>query len=171
MSTQDDLRRVGKAAVALAGVAVAGAKQVAEQLGGPTDLAKAEAKRRVEGFVDDGRRTAADIVGALRRQSAMLFDELGYLERDLRAADEDEDGDAGRSSGEPLGINSPPGGAEPSGRRRVVGREEVENVTAPKKASRPRKVAKEGTAASTAMKAPTKRPSNRPSSKPSRGRP
>jgi heparin binding hemagglutinin HbhA len=85
MSTEDDLRRLGQAAAALAGVAAGRAKQVAEQLLGPRDRGREDAKRRSSSFVEDGKHAAADVVGALRREASVILHDLEHLEQTLRA--------------------------------------------------------------------------------------
>jgi hypothetical protein len=66
------------------GVAAARAKQVAEQLLGSRESAKEDAKHRAETLVDEGRRAAADVVSALRREASVLFRDLEHLEEHLR---------------------------------------------------------------------------------------
>ncbi|MDA8300960.1 MAG: hypothetical protein M0005_05310 [Actinomycetota bacterium] len=92
MATEDDLRRAGQAAAALMGVAAARARQVADQLLRPSDRARTEAKQRAEALVDEGRRAAAEVVGALRREVAVVFRDLDRLERDLRRDEEPRGG-------------------------------------------------------------------------------
>ena len=84
MSTDDDLRKAGQAAAALMGVAAARARQVADQLLRPSDRARQEAKNKAEALADEGRRAAADVVSALRREVAVVFGDLERLEGDLR---------------------------------------------------------------------------------------
>jgi heparin binding hemagglutinin HbhA len=85
MSTEDDLKRLGQAAAALAGVAAGRAKQVAEQLLGPRDREREEAKRRGSGLVEEGKHAAADVVSALRREASVILHDLEHLEQTLRA--------------------------------------------------------------------------------------
>jgi hypothetical protein len=92
MSTEDDLRRLGQAAAALAGVAAARAKQVAEQLLGPRERAREEARHRAGGFVEEGRHAAADVVSALRREASIILRDLEHLEQSLRAREGDAPG-------------------------------------------------------------------------------
>ena len=84
MGTEDELKRCGQAAAALMGVAAARAKQVAEQLLGSRENAKEDAKHRAETLVDEGRRAAADVVNALRKEASVLFRDLEHLEEHLR---------------------------------------------------------------------------------------
>lgn len=85
MSTDDDLRRAGQAAAALMGVAAARAKQVADQLLlRPSDHARQEARHKAGALAEEGRRAAADVVSALRREVAVVFGDLERLEHDLR---------------------------------------------------------------------------------------
>ena len=84
MSTDDDLRKAGQAAAALMGVAAARARQVADQLLRPSDRARQEAKNKAEALADEGRRAAADVVSALRREVAVVFGDLERLEGDFR---------------------------------------------------------------------------------------
>ena len=92
MSTEDDLRRLGQTAAALAGVAAARAKQVAEQLLGPREKAREEAKHRAGSFVEEGRHAAADVVSALRREASVILRDLEHLEQNLRAREADDAG-------------------------------------------------------------------------------
>ena len=85
MGTEDELKRCGQAAAALMGVAAARAKQVAEQLLGSRS-AKDDAKHRAESLVDEGRKAAADVVSALRKEASVLFKDLEHLEEHLRGA-------------------------------------------------------------------------------------
>jgi heparin binding hemagglutinin HbhA len=85
MSTEDDLKRLGQAAAALAGVAAGRAKQVAEQLLAPHDKTREEAKHRAGSFVEEGRHAAADVVSALRREAAVILRDLEHLEQTLRS--------------------------------------------------------------------------------------
>src|SRR5579862_7596398 len=85
MSTEDDLKRLGQAAAALAGVAAGRAKQVAEQLLAPHEKTREEAKHRAGGFVEEGRHAAADVVSALRREAAVILRDLEHLEQALRS--------------------------------------------------------------------------------------
>jgi heparin binding hemagglutinin HbhA len=85
MSTEDDLKRLGQAAAALAGVAAGRAKQVAEQLLAPHDKGREEAKHRAGSFVEEGRHAAADVVSALRREAAVILRDLEHLEQALRS--------------------------------------------------------------------------------------
>ncbi|MGA3219904.1 MAG: hypothetical protein ABSE77_12640 [Acidimicrobiales bacterium] len=85
MGTEDELKRCGQAAAALMGVAAARAKQVAEQLLGSRG-AKEDAKHRAESLVDEGRKAAADVVSALRKEASVLFRDLEHLEEHLRGA-------------------------------------------------------------------------------------
>jgi hypothetical protein len=94
MSTEDDLRRLGQTAAALAGVAAARAKQVAEQLLGPREKAREEAKHRAGSFVEEGRHAAADVVSALRREASVILRDLEHLEQNLRAREADDAGTA-----------------------------------------------------------------------------
>ena len=66
------------------GVAAARAKQVAEQLLGSRESAKEDAKHRAESLVDEGRRAAADVISALRKEASVLFRDLDHLEEHLR---------------------------------------------------------------------------------------
>ena len=66
------------------GVAAARAKQVAEQLLGSRENAKEDAKHRAGTLVDEGRRAAADVVSALRKEASVLFKDLEHLEEHLR---------------------------------------------------------------------------------------
>ena len=66
------------------GVAAARAKQVAEQLLGSRENARTDAKHRAESLVDEGRRAAADVVSALRKEASVLFRDLEHLEEHLR---------------------------------------------------------------------------------------
>ena len=84
MGTEDELKRCGQAAAALMGVAAARAKQVAEQLLGSRESAKEDAKQRAESLVDEGRRAAADVISALRKEASVLFRDLDHLEEHLR---------------------------------------------------------------------------------------
>ena len=86
------------------GVAAARAKQVAEQLLGSRENARADAKHRAESLVDEGRRAAADVVSALRKEASVLFRDLDHLEEHLREARvpphaRRRRGDPGRRSG------------------------------------------------------------------------
>ena len=90
------------------GVAAARAKQVAEQLLGSRG-AKDEAKHRAENLVDEGRRAAADVVSALRKEASVLFRDLEHLEEHLRGAKS--------SATAPTGNGQAPGD-EPVGRPR-----------------------------------------------------
>jgi hypothetical protein len=84
MGTEDELKRCGQAAAALMGVAAARAKQVAEQLLGSRESAKQDAKQRAGSLVDEGRRAAADVISALRKEASVLFRDLDHLEEHLR---------------------------------------------------------------------------------------
>ena len=84
MGTEDELKRCGQAAAALMGVAAARAKQVAEQLLGSRESAKEDAKQRAGSLVDEGRRAAADVISALRKEASVLFRDLDHLEEHLR---------------------------------------------------------------------------------------
>jgi DNA-binding protein HU-beta len=84
MGTEDELKRCGQAAAALMGVAAARAKQVAEQLLGSRESAKKDAKQRAGSLVDEGRRAAADVISALRKEASVLFRDLDHLEEHLR---------------------------------------------------------------------------------------
>ena len=84
MGTEDELKRCGQAAAALMGVAAARAKQVAEQLLGSRERSKEDAKQRAGSLVDEGRRAAADVVSALRKEASVLFRDLDHLEEHLR---------------------------------------------------------------------------------------
>jgi hypothetical protein len=84
MGTEDELKRCGQAAAALMGVAAARAKQVAEQLLGSREKSKEDAKQRAGSLVDEGRRAAADVVSALRKEASVLFRDLDHLEEHLR---------------------------------------------------------------------------------------
>ena len=84
MGTEDELKRCGQAAAALMGVAAARAKQVAEQLLGARESAKEDAKQRAGSLVDEGRRAAADVISALRKEASVLFRDLDHLEEHLR---------------------------------------------------------------------------------------
>jgi dsDNA-specific endonuclease/ATPase MutS2 len=66
------------------GVAAARAKQVAEQLLGSRESAKEDAKQRAGSLVDEGRRAAADVISALRKEASVLFRDLDHLEEHLR---------------------------------------------------------------------------------------
>jgi hypothetical protein len=101
MSTEDDLRRLGQTAAALAGVAAARAKQVAEQLLGPREQARQEAKHRAGSFVEEGRQAAADVVSALRREASVILRDLEHLEQSLRAREADGPGTATAAPTEP----------------------------------------------------------------------
>jgi hypothetical protein len=113
MSTEDDLRHMGQAAAALVGVAAARAKQVAEQLLGNRDKEREDVKRR-GGFVEEGRHAAADVVGALRRETSVILHDLEHLEQSLRA----REGGAGpattTTSGAATVVTSGPAGPEPA---------------------------------------------------------
>jgi hypothetical protein len=95
MSTEDDLRRLGQAAAALAGVAAGRAKQVAEQLLAPHEKTREDARQRAGSFVEEGRHAAADVVSALRREAAVILRDLEHLEQTLRAR---EGGTAGTTT-------------------------------------------------------------------------
>jgi hypothetical protein len=97
MSTEDDLRHLGQAAAALAGMAAARAKQVAEQLLGPRPQPREDAKQRAGRFVEEGRHAAADVVSALRREATVILRDLEHLEQSLRAQEGDGHGAAGTS--------------------------------------------------------------------------
>jgi len=66
------------------GVAAARARQVADQLLKPSDRAREEARHKAEVLAEEGRRAAADVVSALRREVAVVFGDLERLEHDLR---------------------------------------------------------------------------------------
>ncbi len=85
MSTENDLRRLGQAAAALAGVAAARAKQVAEQLLNTRAKPREDAKTRAGNFVEEGRHAAADVVSALRREASVILRDLETLEQTLRS--------------------------------------------------------------------------------------
>ncbi len=87
MSTEDDLRHLGQAAAALAGMAAARAKQVAEQLLGPRPQPREDPKQRAGRFVEEGRHAAADVVSALRREASVILRDLEHLEQTLREGD------------------------------------------------------------------------------------
>ena len=99
MGTEDDLKRLGQAAAALAGVAAARAKEAAEQLLGPREKARSGAKHKAENLVEEGRRAAAEVIGALRRETSVILHDLQKLEKNLRAKQHKE----GRSSAEAAG--------------------------------------------------------------------
>ena len=133
MSTDDDLRKAGQAAAALMGVAAARARQVADQLLRPSDRARQEAKNKAEALADEGRRAAADIVSALRREVAVVFGDLERLEGDLRGGRPTETRPAatvptpaghGRPSGGPSEARkSPPAARKVAGARGTGSRE------------------------------------------------
>jgi len=126
MSTEDDLRRLGQTAAALAGVAAARAKQVAEQLLAPREKAREDAKQRAGSFVEEGRHAAADVVSALRREASVILRDLEHLEQNLRAREGDNAGNA----------RPPASGTEQEGSDRL-----------PAGASTPKKAAKSSKAA------------------------
>jgi hypothetical protein len=97
MSTEDDLRHLGQAAAALAGMAAARAKQVAEQLLGPRPQPREDPKPRAGRFVEEGRNAAADVVSALRREASVILRDLEHLEQSLRAQDGDGHGAASKT--------------------------------------------------------------------------
>jgi hypothetical protein len=97
MSTEDDLRHLGQAAAALAGMAAARAKQVAEQLLGPRPQPREDAKQRAGRFVEEGRHAAADVVSALRREASVILRDLEHLEQSLRAQEGDGNGAAAKA--------------------------------------------------------------------------
>jgi hypothetical protein len=109
MGTEDELKRCGQAAAALMGVAAARAKQVAEQLLGSRESAKQDAKHRAESLVDEGRRAAADVVSALRKEASVLFRDLENLEEHLRG---------GKGGGEAAAESAAASGGEKVGRPR-----------------------------------------------------
>jgi hypothetical protein len=84
MGTEDDLKRLGQAAAALAGVAAARAKDAAEQLIGSREKARGGAKTKAENLVEEGRRGAAEVIGALRREVLVILHDLQNLENNLR---------------------------------------------------------------------------------------
>jgi hypothetical protein len=127
MSTEDDLRRLGQTAAALAGVAAARAKQVAEQLLGPREKAREEAKHRAGSFVEEGRNAAADVVSALRREASVILRDLEHLEQNLRAREADDAGTA----------TAPASGAEREGSDHLP----ATQTSPPKKAAKSAKAA------------------------------
>ena len=99
MGTEDDLKRLGQAAAALAGVAAARAKEAAEQLLGSREKARSGAKHKAENLVEEGRHAAAEVIGALRRETSVILHDLQKLEKNLRSKQHKE----GRSSAEAAG--------------------------------------------------------------------
>ena len=85
MGTEDDLKRLGQAAAALAGVAAARAKEAAEQLLGSREKARSGAKHKAENLVEEGRHAAAEVIGALRRETSVILHDLQKLEKNLRS--------------------------------------------------------------------------------------
>lgn len=88
MSSEDDLRMGGQAAVALVGLAAARAKQIAEQLIGSRSKLREDARNRAGVLVEEGRHAAAEVVGALRREASVIMEDLEHLEGTLRRAGE-----------------------------------------------------------------------------------
>jgi hypothetical protein len=132
MSTDDDLRKAGQAAAALMGVAAARARQVADQLLRPSERARQEAKNKAEALADEGRRAAAEIVSALRREVAVVFGDLERLEGDIRGR---------RPAGTgPAGTGPVETGPTPAGRRRPAGEpSEARKAPAARKVAGPRR--------------------------------
>ena len=84
MGTEDDLKRLGQAAAALAAVAAARAKEAAEQLLGSREKARSGAKHKAENLVEEGRHAAAEVISALRRETSVILHDLQKLEKNLR---------------------------------------------------------------------------------------
>ncbi|HTT89018.1 MAG TPA: hypothetical protein VMF65_05640 [Acidimicrobiales bacterium] len=146
MSTEDDLRRLGQAAAALAGVAAGRAKQVAEQLLGPGDRVREDAKRRGSSFVEEGKHAAADVVSALRREASVILHDLEHLEQTLRA----------REGGEPSRTTTAETALEPAqpapAKRSGPGAGAATGTTKATKTTSARKPAAAGTAKQAAAK-------------------
>ena len=85
MGTEDDLKRLGQAAAALAAVVAARAKEAAEQLLGSRDKARSGAKHKAENLVGEGRHAAAEVISALRRETSVILHDLQKLEKNLRS--------------------------------------------------------------------------------------
>jgi len=90
MGTEDDLKRLGQAAAALAGVAAARAKEAAEQLLGSREKARSGAKHKAGNLVEEGRHAAAEVISALRRETTVILHDLQKLEKNLRANQDKE---------------------------------------------------------------------------------
>ncbi len=84
MGTEDDLKRLGQAAAALASVA-AREREAAEQLLGSGEKARSGAKHKAENLVEEGRHAAAEVISALRRETSMILHDLQKLEKNLRS--------------------------------------------------------------------------------------
>ena len=130
---------MGQAAAALMGLAANRAKQVAEELLGSRDKARQDARHRAESLVDEGRKAAADVVSALRREATVLLRDLEHLEEGLRG-----DRPGGGSA------QNVPAGATPHEAPRRAPRSA--------KASAPRKTAVSEKAAATEKAAVTEKP-------------
>ena len=118
MSTEDDLRRGGQAAAALAGVAAARAKQIAEQLLGGRAKPRQEAKTKAEALVEEGKHAAAEVIGALRREASVMVEDLERLEHALR-------GDGGVGPGRARAARPRPGPAARKAGAQKVGAQKV----------------------------------------------
>lgn len=92
MGTEDDLKRLGQTAAALAGMAAGRAKQVAEQLLSRREPEREEATRCGGSFVEDSRHAAAEVVSSLRREASVILRDLEHLEQNLRAREGGSDG-------------------------------------------------------------------------------
>ena len=136
MSTENDLRRLGQAAAALAGVAAARAKQVAEQLLNTRAKPREDAKTRAGNFVEEGRHAAADVVSALRREASVILRDLETLEQTLRSG---EGGDAG----EPTTASEP---APRATKDAPAKRSPEKSAATPRKTTTAKKAAATGTA-------------------------
>ena len=99
------------------GVAAARAKQVAEQLLGSRENAKGDAKHRAETLVDEGRRAAADVVNALRKEATVLFRDLEHLEEHLRGSK--GSASAGQGGGTPT-VDEPAAPSRPTSAARAA---------------------------------------------------
>ena len=99
------------------GVAAARAKQMAEQLLGSRENAKGDAKHRAETLVDEGRRAAADVVNALRKEATVLFRDLEHLEEHLRGSK--GSASAGQGGGTPT-VDEPAAPSRPTSAARAA---------------------------------------------------
>jgi hypothetical protein len=111
------------------GLAAGRAKQVAEELLGSGEKAKKEAKNKANTFVDEGRRAAAEVVSALRREATALLRDLENLEGGLRGESQTEHGtdraaaSADRpTAGEPVKPGAKNAGATKAGSTKAAGR-------------------------------------------------